>query len=94
MFYSKIFCFYKYTKKIIKYQIFILNLIYIMNGIFVFGLIFLLITLCAYPKLVKDVPEGACHQAYEDVEDNKKYFKIFLGVSIGMVIIGGIMMLL
>ena len=65
-----------------------------MNGILVFGIIFLIITLCAYPKLIKDVPEGACHQAYEDVEDNKKYFKIFLGVSIGMIVIGIILMII
>ena len=48
-----------------------------MNGIFVFGLIFLVIALCVYPKLMKEAPEGACHQAQEDVDDNKKYFKIF-----------------
>lgn len=59
-----------------------------MNGILVFGIIFLVITLCVKPFLVKSVPEDACHQGYEDVADNKKYFKLALLVSISMVIIG------
>lgn len=64
-----------------------------MNGIFVFGLIFLVIALCVYPKLIKEAPEGACHQAQEDVDDNKKYFKIFLVVAIAMTLIGGLIMI-
>jgi len=65
-----------------------------MNGLFVFGLIFLIITLVVYPKLTKEVPEGACHQAYEDVEKNKKGVRLFLIVSIAMILAGVLMMIL
>ena len=65
-----------------------------MNGILVFGLIFLVITLLVRPALVSKVPEGACHRGYEDVSDNKKYFKMFLIISISMIVIGGVLMLI
>lgn len=65
-----------------------------MNGLFVFGLIFLIIALVVYPRLTKDVPENACHQAYEMVEHNKNGFKIVLIVSIAMIIAGILMMVL
>jgi hypothetical protein len=64
-----------------------------MNGLFVFGLIFLIMTLVVYPRLAKDVPENACHEAYETVENNKKAVRIFLILSIGM-ILGGILMMI
>lgn len=65
-----------------------------MNGLLVFGLIFLIIALVVKPKLIKTVPENACHQAHELVSDNKKYFKIILFVSIGMILAGILMMIL
>ena len=64
-----------------------------MNGIFIFGLIFLIMCLFIYPRLTKVAPEDECHQAQETVDNNKKYFKIFLIVAVAMVVIGGIMML-
>ena len=54
----------------------------------------MIITLAVYPKLVKDVPENACHQAYEDVEKNKKSVRLFLIVSIAMILAGVLMMIL
>jgi hypothetical protein len=65
-----------------------------MNGLLVFGLIFLIITLAVRPKLTKEVPEGACHQAYEDVEKNKKAVRLFLIVSSAMILAGLLMMLI
>jgi hypothetical protein len=65
-----------------------------LNGILVFGVIFLLITLFVGPRLTNRVLEGECHQAYESVETNKKYYKIFLILSSIMIIVGGIMMFL
>ena len=64
-----------------------------MNPLFVFGLIFLAITLCVYPKLQKEVTAPWCPQDVKSVEDNKKYFRIFLIASIVMVVIGGMLML-
>lgn len=65
-----------------------------MNGLLVFGLIFLIITLAVRPKLTMDVPENACHQAYEDVERNKKAVKAFFFVSAVMILAGILMMLI
>ena len=64
-----------------------------MNGLFVFGLIFLVIVLCVYPKLTKEVEDGSCHQAYEDVEKNKKAVKWCLIASIAMIVAGALMMI-
>jgi hypothetical protein len=64
-----------------------------MNGLFVFGLIFLIITLAVYPKLQKST-DSWCPYEIKGVNDNKKYFKIFLIVSIAMIIVGGIMMII
>jgi len=64
-----------------------------MNGFFVFGLIFLIITLAVYPKLQKETNYSWCPQEVRGIENNKKYFKIFLVVSIVMIIIGIIMMI-
>ena len=65
-----------------------------MNGLIIFGLIFLVITLIAGPKLTKVVLPGQCHQADEDVANNKKWYKIFLVVSIVMIVSGIIVALL
>ena len=59
-----------------------------MNGLTVFGLIFLIITLAVYPKLKKEVDKPWCPQSVKGVADNKKYFRIFLIVSILMILIG------
>ena len=64
-----------------------------MNGLFVFGLIFLIITLFVYPRLQKKVEKPWCPNDVKAVSDNKKYFRIFLIVSIGM-ILGGILMMI
>lgn len=64
-----------------------------MNGLFVFGLIFLVITLFVYPRLQKEVTAPWCPNDVKAVSDNKKYFRIFLIVSIIMIVIGGILMI-
>ena len=64
-----------------------------MNVLFVFGLIFLAITLFVYPKLQKEVTAPWCPNDVNAVSDNKKYFKIFLIVSISMIVIGGLLMI-
>lgn len=65
-----------------------------MNGLFVFGLIFLAITLFVYPRLQKKVEKPWCPNDVKAVSDNKKYFRIFLIVSIAMIIAGILMMIL
>ena len=64
-----------------------------MNGLFVFGLIFLAITLFAYPKLKKISEKPWCPEDVKDVADNKKYFKIFLITSIVMIVVGILLMI-
>jgi hypothetical protein len=64
-----------------------------MNGLFIFGLIFLAITLFVYPRLQKEVENPWCPNDVKAVSDNKKYFKIFLIVSISMIVIGGLLMI-
>ena len=65
-----------------------------MNALIVFGLIFLVITLIAGPRLTNKVLPGQCHQADEDVANNKKWYRIFLVVSIVMIVSGIIIALL
>ena len=64
-----------------------------MNGLFVFGLIFLVITLFVYPRLQKTVDKPWCPEDVKNVSNNKKYFRIFLIVSIIMIVIGGMLMI-
>ena len=65
-----------------------------MNPLLIFGAIFLLITLIVKPKLTKKVPENACHQAHEAVEDNKRWYKIFLILSVTMIVAGIILIII
>jgi hypothetical protein len=65
-----------------------------LNGLIVFGLIFLLITLFVGPRLTKEVPEGSCDSAYKDLKKIKAYYKGFLIASSAMIIIGLIIMFL
>ena len=64
-----------------------------MNVLFVFGLILLLITLCVYPNLQKEVTDPWCPNDVKAVSDNKKYFKIFLIASLVMIAVGGLLMI-
>lgn len=65
-----------------------------MNPLLIFGIIILLITLIVKPKLTKEVPENACHQAHEIVEDNKRWYKIFLILSVTMIVAGTILIII
>lgn len=65
-----------------------------MNPLIIFGIILLIITLVVRPKLTKEVPENACHQAHEMVEDNKKWYKIFLILSITMIVVGIVLIII
>ena len=53
-----------------------------MNGLTVFGLIFLLITLFVRNKLTSRAVEGQCDKVYKTIENNKKWVKRFLIISI------------
>lgn len=64
-----------------------------MNGLTIFGIIFLAITLSVKPALTNKVLPGQCSQADEDVANNKKWYRIFLVLSI-LMIIGGIIIAL
>ena len=65
-----------------------------MNVLFVFGLILLVICLAVYPKMQKEVVKPLCKDDRKNVSDNKKYFTIFMVISIIMTIVGGIMMII
>lgn len=57
-------------------------------GFIVFGLIFLVVTLIAKKHMKTEATNSNCSEDVKDVKDNHRNYKICLGVSIAMIIVG------
>ena len=64
-----------------------------MNAIFIFGIIFLVMTFIAKFFMQKKVNNPSCPEDVKHVKENKKYFKIFLIISIVFILVGILLMI-
>ena len=60
-----------------------------MQAVLVFSIILFIITLCNYKLMQKEATDGStCKDEKEEVKNNWKWHKIFLGISIVGIVVG------